>query len=65
MTDRSLLSALETMDDAKAEEIMTSALKGLKLLRKSESKPALKILAEKDPSLKVRQEAIEALKEIK
>jgi len=65
MTDRSSLGALEPLDEAKIEEIMTSAIKGLKLLRKAESAAVLKPLAENDPSLKVRQAAIDALKEIK
>lgn len=65
MTDRDSLSALEPLDEAKTEEIMTSALKGLKLLHKPESEAVLKPLAEKDPSLKVRQAALDALHELK
>ncbi len=64
MTDRSSLSALDNIDAAKAEEIITSAVKGLKLLHKKDSKPIQKTLSEKDPSLKVRQAAIEALKAV-
>lgn len=62
MTDRKSLNAIETMNEAKAEEIMTAAVKGLGLLAKPESARVLTDLSESDPSLKVRQAAHEALK---
>lgn len=64
MTDRASLNALETMNEAKAEEIITTAVKGLTLLKKPESAGILKGLSENDPSLKVRQAAFEALKAV-
>lgn len=63
MLDRQILSA-ETVPEEKIEEIMVNALKGIALLGRSEASPLLNQLAEEDPSLRVRQAALEALKSL-
>jgi len=64
MTDRSSLTAMGTLDEARTEEIMITAVKGLMLLHKPESRGILQSLSKEDSSLKVRQAAIEALKSV-
>lgn len=64
MTDRAALGSQPGMTDAKIEEIMVNAVKGLALLKKGEARTVLKPLAEQDKSLKVRQEAIQAIEAI-
>ena len=61
MADRRSVSTIEGMDEARSEEIVSSAVKGLGLLKKPESLALLKDLSRTDPSLKVRQAALEAL----
>jgi len=62
MTDRVSLHAVASLDEARTEEIMVTAVKGLALLAKPESRNVLESLSKNDLSLKVRQAAIEALK---
>ncbi|MCB9799867.1 MAG: HEAT repeat domain-containing protein [Candidatus Omnitrophica bacterium] len=62
MADRKTLSSYEGMDQAKIEEVMVSAVKGLALLKRSDSQDVLNQLATSDESLKVRQAALEAVK---
>ena len=62
MVDRDTLVSFHHLDEAKIEEIMVNAVRGLALLDKPESLKLLADLSNKDKSLKVRQAAIEALK---
>ena len=62
MLDRTNLAGREQLGDAKIEEIMTNAIKGLALLRDSQSQMILEKLSRQDKSLKVRQAALDALK---
>jgi len=64
MTDRASLNAVAVMDEARAEEIMVTAVKGLALLAKPESREILQSLSKNDASLKVRQAALDALKSV-
>ncbi len=61
MLDRRMLAAMDGLPEVKIEEIMVNAVKGVALLNRKEAMPYLAELADKDPSLKVRQAAIEAL----
>jgi len=61
MVDRKTLESLGGIDQAKQEEIMVSAVKGLALLHRPEALRVLRELAKEDPSLKVRQAAIETI----
>ncbi|MSR78415.1 MAG: HEAT repeat domain-containing protein [Candidatus Omnitrophica bacterium] len=63
MVDRQALGAVGGLGEARIEEIMVNAVKGLNYLKKNESLSILKTLAAQDSSLKVRQEAIDALKQ--
>jgi len=65
MTDRSSLNAATVMDEARTEEIMVTAVKGLALLAKPESFSVLQSLSKNDASLKVRQAALEAISNLK
>ena len=65
MVDRSALEAMGGLGEARIEEIMVNAVKGLKYLKQKDSKSILQNLAANDKSLKVRQEAIEILKSVK
>ncbi len=61
MLDRATLVA-QGIDEARAEEIMVNAVKGVSLLRNHpEALPLLAELANKDKSLKVREAAIQVL----
>lgn len=62
MTDRASLNAVAAVGQAREEEIMVTAVKGLALIAKPESLGVLQSLSKNDESLKVRQAAIEALK---
>ena len=64
MTDRSSLNAVAAVDEARAEEIIVTAVKGLAMLAKPESRSILESLAKNDVSLKVRQAALDALKTV-
>ncbi len=61
MADRRVLSTYPGMTEAKTEEIMVSAVKGLALLNRSDSSALLLDLSQHDKSLKVRQAAIQVL----
>jgi HEAT repeat protein len=61
MADRKILASYEGMTDAKVEQIMVNAVKGLALVGREESIPVLAELADRDKSLKVRQAALQAL----
>lgn len=63
MLDRQTLKNYEGLPDSKIEEIMVNAIKGMALLGRSDSSILLHQLAKTDSSLKVRQAAIEALKD--
>lgn len=64
MTDRASLNAVAAVDEARAEEIIVTAVKGLAILAKPESLEILRSLSKNDSSLKVRQAALEALKQL-
>ncbi len=61
MLDRNALVQEYGLPEDKIEEIMINAAKGAALLRKPESLTLLAKISNQDPSLKVRQAAIEAL----
>lgn len=65
MTDRRILSADRNLNPEQTEEIIMNAIKGLTLLNRREAMPLLAEIANQDESLKVRQIAIEALKQQK
>ncbi len=62
MLDRSVLVAHYQMTRPEIEKVMVNAIKGMAQLRRADSVPLLKSLAQTDESLKVRQAAIEAVK---
>lgn len=65
MTDRETLKATAGLSEEQTEEIIVNAVKGLGILARPESGELLLELAEADPSLKVRQAAIESLDQTK
>ena len=62
MLDRSVLATHYQMTRPEIERVMVNAIKGMAQLKRSDSLPLLKSLAESDESLKVRQAAIDAMK---
>ena len=60
MVDRELLARVPEITPVQQEDAMISAIRALAVLRGSESLPTFEKLAADDPSLKVRQAAIEA-----
>ena len=62
MVDRSLIGQVPEITPAQAEDVMVSAIVGLGISGQVEVRPILQELAQSDPSLKVRQAALEALK---
>ena len=62
MADRHLLEAVGGLTEARIEEIMINALKGMSYLKHPDEKKIFESLAKSDKSLKVRQSAIEILK---
>ena len=61
MLDRESLATYHRLSDAKIEEIMVNAVKGIALLEKAEAMPELARISANDKSLKVRQAAMDAL----
>lgn len=64
MLDRQTLSDYEGLSEAKIEEIMINATKGIALLGRQDSLSILSKIATKDKSLKVRQAAMEAMEHL-
>lgn len=64
MLDRELLAQVPEITPEQQEEAMISAVEALAAVQGTAARPVLKELAERDPSLKVRQAAIEALEAI-
>jgi len=62
MADRNLIGQVPEITPAQAEEAMVSAIVALGILGVDDAKPVLQELSTGDPSLKVRQAALEALK---
>lgn len=62
MLDRRLTSAVPGITPEQQQETMISAIRALAVVRGADARPILDDLAENDPSLKVRQAAIEARK---
>jgi HEAT repeat protein len=62
MLDRSLTTQIPDITPAQAEEAMISAIRSLATLEVEDSRELLERLSKDDPSLKVRQAAIEALR---
>ena len=62
MLDREALRSYHQVPADKVEEIMVNGVRGLAVLRDPEALPLLADLSNHDPSLKVRQAAIEAIK---
>lgn len=62
MLDRKKLNAENDSNETITENIMINAIKGLTLIAKPDSIKILQELSKNDPSLKVRQVAIESLK---
>ncbi len=65
MLDRGLTAQVPGITPAQTEETMVSAVRALATVRGAESRELFDRLAREDPSLKVRQAAIEALKAIR
>lgn len=61
MLDRGTLSEYNGLPDQKIEEVMVNAIKGLSLLQPEAVRPILEELSRTDPSLKVRQAALDFL----
>lgn len=61
MLDRETLVSHDQMPEAKIEEVMVNAARGLALLGRPEALPVLAKVSNSDKSLKVRQAAMEAL----
>lgn len=61
MLDRKTLAAYGDLSNSEVEQIMVNAAKGVALLEKPETEPVLARLADEDPSLKVREAALQAL----
>ena len=61
MIDRDALARQATLSSDQAETAMIGALKALTLLRDAESLPLLEEIAAKDPNLRVREAAREAV----
>jgi HEAT repeat protein len=64
MIDRKLLAEVPDITREQQEEAMVSALQALAVVGGPEELPAIDRLAQSDPSLKVRQAAMEAQKEL-
>jgi len=64
MLDRTLTSQVPDITPDQQQETMISAIRALAAVQGREALPLLKRLAEEDPSLKVRQAAIEAQKAV-
>lgn len=64
MLDQSVLISHYQMPKDRVEKVMVNAIKGLARLKHSDTIPLLRELAGKNENLKVRQAAIEAVKEI-
>jgi len=62
MVDRDLIGQVPEITAAQAEEVIVSAIVALGVTGVTEAQPILEDLAAGDPSLKVRQAALEALK---
>lgn len=62
MLDRSLTTQIPDITPSQAEEAMISAVRALAILEVESSRDLLERLSKDDPSLKVRQAAIEALR---
>lgn len=62
MVDRGLIGQVPEITAAQAEEVMISAIVALGMSGVTEAEPTLRELSTNDPSLKVRQAALEALK---
>lgn len=62
MVDRDLIGQIPEITPAQAEEAMVSAIVALGISGVTEAQPRLQEISTGDPSLKVRQAAIEALK---
>lgn len=61
MLDRGLLESSEGLTPERVEEVMVNAVKGIALIDRADTVTILKQLSKEDPSLKVRQTALEAL----
>ncbi len=64
MMDRNLVQQVPGITPGQAEDAMISAIVAVGLLRSEAARPVLEELAGGDPSYKVRQAAIEALKQL-
>ena len=64
MLDRDLVQQAPGITPGQAEEAMVSAIVALGLTQIEEATPVLEKLANEDPSMKVRQAALEALKQL-
>ncbi len=64
MIDRISLDASGGLTEEQKEEIMTSAVKGIALLGRKDAVPLIRQLAGEDPSLKVRQAAMQSLNQL-
>lgn len=62
MVDRNLIGQVPEITPAQAEDVMVGAIVALGISGQAGARPVLEKLAQNDPSLKVRQAALEALK---
>ncbi len=61
MLDRNYLKQAFQMNDAQVDPVVTNAAKGFTLIKKQEAVPILEKVSKEDPSLKVREAALNAL----
>lgn len=65
MLDRERLQKDFKMDERQIESAMINAMKGLSLIRSQDSNKILETLAKHDKNMKIRQQAIQTLNEVK
>jgi HEAT repeat protein len=64
MLDREFLIRAHQLGKAEVEKAMVNAAKGLALIESNEAIPSLEQVSKRDPSLKVREAALDALKSL-
>lgn len=64
MLDRGYLNSVKDMREDQKEEAMINAIRALSLLKDRSSEPLLRTISQRDPSLKVRNAAYEALRTV-
>lgn len=62
MLDRNYLNSIPSMREDQKEQVMVSAIEALAALGERQAEPLFRAISQSDPSLKVRQAALRALK---